>query len=206
VLGAIDFGLSEIESVVSEDKKEHVKSIYKSYEMIHEMALRLQKIGKTQIETEMKTINVGEFISQTIEFARRHRKLKLCDVRMKKVGTSILSVNPFLFEQMLINLMLNAADATEQQGIIELNVENREDQIAIEVHDNGPGISEENKERIFQPFHTTKTDGTGLGLTTVQLCAELHNGSIDIEKSPLGGALFKITFPQIPIRKSDSKN
>jgi two-component system sensor histidine kinase HydH len=195
VLGAIDFGLSEIESSIPDAKREHYLRIHKSYAMIQQMTLRLQKLGNSQAAIEMKITNINEFVSQTVDFARRHRKLKLCTVRLKQVGISVLRINTFLFEQMIINLMINAADATNSQGIIELNVGNLDGQILIEIHDNGPGISEDQREHIFQPFHSTKTDGSGLGLTMVKQCAELHNGTITVGKSPLGGAVFRILFP-----------
>lgn len=195
VLGAIDYGLSEIESTVPENKREHFLRIHKSYVMIQQMTQRLQKIGNSQTQIEMKIINVNDFIPQSIEFAKRHRKLKPCTIRLKQNGDAVLKINTFLFEQMLINLMINAADATSSQGIIELNVDNPDGQVLIEVHDNGPGVSEDQLERVFQPFHTTKTDGSGLGLTMVKQCAELHNGTISIGKSPLGGAVFKLVFP-----------
>jgi signal transduction histidine kinase len=96
---------------------------------------------------------------------------------------------------MIINLMLNAADATESKGKIEIRLSMQSNQICIEVHDNGPGISKENREGLFRPYHTTKPDGTGLGLTTVKTCAEIHGGSVQIDSSHLGGALFRIVLP-----------
>jgi two-component system sensor histidine kinase HydH len=196
VLTAVDFGLSEIADSIPDSKKEHFNRVNKSYTMIREMAERLLKMGKNQTtQADMKPVELEMFISETINFAKRHRKLKLCTIKLIKDEPSTLNINPFLFEQMLINLMLNAADATNQEGIVELHIKKTEGNVAIEVHDNGPGISEENRERIFQPFHTTKTDGTGLGLSTVKICTELHKGIITVDKSPLGGALFRMLFP-----------
>lgn len=195
VLTAVDFGLSEIESSIPDSKKEHFNRINKSYMMIKDLAERLLKMGKNQTLDTMKPVELDTFINETINFAKRHRKLKLCTIKHVRNEVFTLNINPFLFEQMLINLMLNAADATNQEGVIELHVKKTEDRISIEIHDNGPGISEENRELIFQPFHTTKTDGTGLGLSTVKFCVELHKGTIAIDKSPLGGALFRIAFP-----------
>jgi two-component system sensor histidine kinase HydH len=195
VLTAVDFGLSEIEGSIPDSKKEHFNRINKSYMMIKDLAERLLKMGKNQTIDTMKPVDLDTFISDTVNFAKRHRKLKLCTIKHVRNEVFTLNINPFLFEQMLINLMLNAADATNQEGVIELHVKKIEDSVAIEIHDNGPGISDENRELIFQPFHTTKSDGTGLGLSTVKFCVELHKGTIVIDKSPLGGALFRISFP-----------
>jgi two-component system sensor histidine kinase HydH len=195
VLTAIDFGLSEIEDSVPDSKKEHFNRINKSYSMIKDLADRLLKMGKNQTQVTMQPVDLDTFITETINFAKRHRKLKLCTIKHVRTEVLTLNINSFLFEQMLINLMLNAADATSLEGIIELHVKKIEDNVAIEVHDNGPGISEEHRKLIFKPFHTTKADGTGLGLSTVKICTELHKGTIAIDKSPLGGALFRMLFP-----------
>lgn len=195
VLTAIDFGLNEIADSIPDSKKEHFNRINKSYTMIRDMAERLLKMGKNQTQVVMKPVDLDTFISETINFAKRHRKLKQCTIKHVRKEILTLTINSFLFEQMLINLMLNAADATGQEGVIELHIKKIDSNVAIEVHDNGPGISGENGKLIFQPFHTTKTDGTGLGLSTVKMCTELHRGTITVNKSPLGGALFRMLFP-----------
>jgi signal transduction histidine kinase len=146
-------------------------------------------------EIDMKETKVGELILQTIDFAKRHKRTMSCEINFSEKGSASLKINPYLFEQMIINLILNAADATESKGKIEIRLAKQSDQVCIEVHDNGPGISEENRKSLFHPFHSTKPDGTGLGLTTVKSCAELHGGSVQVDSSHLGGALFRIVLP-----------
>jgi two-component system nitrogen regulation sensor histidine kinase NtrY len=65
----------------------------------------------------------------------------------------------------------------------------------ITVEDNGPGIEPSARERIFQPFFTSKRGGTGLGLALVQKIIVFHNGRIAAESSALGGASLKVTLP-----------
>ena len=195
VLGVIDFEIGELQDVVPDSKKSHIERISKAYEMIRDLATRLQKIGKARTEVDMKDTNVGEFISQTIDFAKRHKRTMSCEINFSEKGSASLKINPYLFEQMIINLILNAADATESKGKIEIRLTKQSSQVCIEVHDNGPGISEENRKSLFRPFHTTKPDGTGLGLTTVKSCAELHGGTVQVDSSHLGGALFRIVLP-----------
>ena len=77
----------------------------------------------------------------------------------------------------------------------EIQEEGREDMLRIEVGDNGPGIPESERERIFEPFYTTRADGTGLGLAIVHQIVETHGGSLRVGKSELGGAAFILTLP-----------
>jgi len=195
VLSSIDFGLAEIEECIPDSKKEHFNRVSRSYTMIKDMSERLLKMGKDQTQFTTKPVDMNTFINETIDFAKRHKKLKSCTIKHPGNEPISLKINQFLFEQMLINLMLNAADAAGQEGIIELHVSKVNNTVSVEIHDNGPGFSEENRKLIFKPFHSTKPDGTGLGLSTVTICAELHKGTITVDKSPLGGALFRISFP-----------
>jgi two-component system sensor histidine kinase PilS (NtrC family) len=77
----------------------------------------------------------------------------------------------------------------------EIQTDSREDMLRIEVGDNGPGIAESERERIFEPFYTTRVDGTGLGLAIVRQIVETHHGSLRVGASDLGGAAFILQLP-----------
>ncbi len=170
--------------------------------MIGDLSRRLQKIGKVNTTIDMIETSISDVIRQTVDFASRHRKLKTCKVSLVEQGSNgTICINPYLIEQMLINLMINAADATDCNGTIMVVVGIDTNNVQIEVHDNGPGIAPELRDTIFKAYYTTKADGTGLGLATVKTCAELHGGTVHIDSSPLGGALFKVV---IPLKKNRS--
>jgi two-component system sensor histidine kinase PilS (NtrC family) len=65
----------------------------------------------------------------------------------------------------------------------------------LTVDDNGPGIAESDRDRVFQPFFTTRSRGTGLGLSVVQKIVVTHNGRVTVGRSPMGGASIEILFP-----------
>ena len=67
--------------------------------------------------------------------------------------------------------------------------------MTVEVHDDGPGIPAALREKIMEPFFTTKEDGNGLGLLSLKLCAEQHGARIRIDTSHLGGACFALVSP-----------
>ena len=100
----------------------------------------------------------------------------------------------------LLNLLGNAAEAVPAEGgrIIVRAVATPDNGLVIEVRDNGPGIPEENRDKVFEPFFSTKgSRGTGLGLSVTQKVIREHGGEITVGVAPEGGALFRITLPEV---------
>ncbi len=99
--------------------------------------------------------------------------------------------------QVLVNLLLNAAQALQGQGGLWIELSSGREKIFIEVHDDGPGIDEGALEQIFEPFFSTKgrSEGTGLGLSVCRKLVEEHGGEITAGQSPRGGALLRISLP-----------
>jgi signal transduction histidine kinase len=106
--------------------------------------------------------------------------------------------------QVLINLLLNSFEAVTEQGRIRLTVEKRKGSMAIIVADDGPGIPESEREKIFTPFYTKREEGTGLGLAISSRIVESYGGRIHIDSSPEGGAEFTVLLPMN--RETDQVN
>jgi PAS domain S-box-containing protein len=98
----------------------------------------------------------------------------------------------------LVNLLLNAAQATHNQGEVRVGVSTSSGVCRIVISDNGPGIPDDVRERIFEPFFTTKHRGTGLGLPTAKRVIERHGGSIDVQCPPAGGTVVTVSLPLDP--------
>jgi len=94
-----------------------------------------------------------------------------------------------------LNLILTAAVAAGEGGRVEVRLRREHGDAVLEVHDNGSGVPEESREKIFEPFYTTKPEGTGLGLLAARMGAEEHGGSIVVGDSDLGGAAFRVRLP-----------
>jgi signal transduction histidine kinase len=99
--------------------------------------------------------------------------------------------------QVFLNLFINACDAIEERGTIRITTRPNEGGVRIEVHDDGPGISEEVQNRIFDPFFTTKPIGvgTGLGLSLSHGIVDRHNGRLSVESELGRGTTFIIDLP-----------
>jgi C4-dicarboxylate-specific signal transduction histidine kinase len=139
------------------------------------------------------------------------RVLSICHSKIKRSVKSFVKnvpedlpsiyTEPYALEQILLNLLINATQAVDKKDswikLIVSLVEGRQDQLIIEVSDNGCGIDEETQLKIFDPFFTTKShvDGTGLGLYICHSMAERLKGRIELESAPGKGCIFKLILP-----------
>jgi two-component system nitrogen regulation sensor histidine kinase NtrY len=93
------------------------------------------------------------------------------------------------------NILRNAVEACPPDGLVAITLEQDELGVRVTVADNGPGVPDEKRELIFQPYFTDKGDGTGLGLAIVRQTIEQHGGAITVADTPGGGATFLIRLP-----------
>lgn len=104
-----------------------------------------------------------------------------------------------LLTQVVLNLVLNAVDATGKAGSIQLHFRQSHDQVELTVEDDGRGIDEADHDRIFQPYFTTKPQGTGLGLFVSRQIIEEQGGSLTFESKAGQGATFRIRLPAVRV-------
>ena len=125
------------------------------------------------------------------------KSLELC--REIEPGLPAVMADPEKLGQALINLLLNAIEASPPGGIIRLVCQLKESQgrngLEIAVADSGPGVRPENMYEIFKPFFTTKSKGTGLGLTNVSRIMDSHLGWVAAENLDAQGAVFRVWLP-----------
>ena len=102
-----------------------------------------------------------------------------------------------LLRQVFGNLIRNGAEACDGQRTPVIQIHGAVDDrvCRVSVNDNGPGIPDESRARVFEPFFTTRSRGTGLGLAIVQKVVVTHNGRVSAGRSPLGGASIQMVFP-----------
>jgi signal transduction histidine kinase len=98
-------------------------------------------------------------------------------------------------KQALLNLLINAMDASGEGDAITITTEASGALLKISVQDTGRGISPEDVEKIFKPFYTTKTRGSGLGLAIVDRILKEHGGRIEVDSAPGCGATFTMELP-----------
>jgi two-component system, LuxR family, sensor kinase FixL len=152
-------------------------------------------------EFQAQALSANDLILEVLKLM--HRDLTARDL---SVATQFSTELPMVrgdrvqLQQVLINLILNAGDAMSMQMagphvITVLTSACGEGQIRISVTDNGSGIEAGSEEKIFEPYHTTKAHGLGLGLSLSRSIILAHGGKLWAENQPLGGAIFHFTIP-----------
>jgi signal transduction histidine kinase len=109
----------------------------------------------------------------------------------------LIMADPMEMQQVFLNLLINAVQAMPAGGTLTVRTVNNAPtkEIQIEITDTGKGMSDETREKIFQPFFTTKSKGSGLGLAISRQFIEMHGGTISADNNPQGGSIFRIVLP-----------
>ncbi len=142
-----------------------------------------------------REVDLSEVARSAHELLAYHRKVKSLDFRLELEPRCRVQVDPDRLRQVVVNLVLNAADALEGAGQLNLRTHTSGDWVVLQVEDNGPGLSDEVLERLFDPFVTTKPigEGTGLGLAICQRLVDEAGGQISARTNEGGrGAVFEI--------------
>jgi signal transduction histidine kinase len=139
-------------------------------------------------------VSVNHLLDEILEFARDRIQLKNIAV-VKNYASAIcdVSIDVERIKIAFLNIIVNAVEAMERgNGVLHLSTFTREGKCIIQIADNGPGIAEESQPRIFEPYFTNKSKGTGLGLTNTQNIILNHNGQIAFESKKGEGTTFTI--------------
>ncbi|GAB3273297.1 hypothetical protein GCM10027347_45550 [Larkinella harenae] len=150
-------------------------------------------------ELELIPYDLNEAVRETLHLV--HDRLQLKGMKLITDFTPEASAVPLDKEQFktaLLNILINAVEAMkEMTGVLTVRtVPLHERAVMVSVQDNGSGISEENRQRLFDPFFTGKQGGMGLGLTTTQNIINSHRGSIEVESQIGVGTTFHLIFPK----------
>ena len=183
--------------------------------------LNVELVREALQETATEALRAGQIVHRLRDFVSRgessreiaslHRlvtettALALLDVNVRNTdfvtrfdpSCDAVLVDPVQVQQVLLNLMRNAFDATAEMPVKQLIVATAPsdgDMVRVTVSDSGPGISSEIADRLFQPFVSTKDSGMGLGLSICHTIAASHGGKIWAEPSELGGTAFHFTL------------
>lgn len=150
------------------------------------------------------TADVAEVVAAVLRLGRLHNKVRHAALEAEGADSgSVVSarIAPGRLQQVLLNLVINAADATDGRGPIAVRWRHVDEHVAIAVHDGGPGVPIDQRARVFEPFVTTKPaeKGSGLGLAVSRRLVAAAGGTLEVgDSEPLGGAVFTVTLKGHP--------
>lgn len=178
------------------------------YQMLDEQLRRIQGTLRELVDfsrpaTKLETpCNIHEVIEDALSIAKYYKRRKGKRIIMKYAESlpSIRLVRPQI-AQVFLNLIQNAMDATKEGGTIEISTSLEHGWIRIAIRDTGHGVTDDHRDRIFDPYFTTKDTGTGLGLFVCRHILErLSNGRIELTASSTGGSTFSVLLTSDEIR------
>ncbi len=145
---------------------------------------------------QLKVVSLNEVVHKTLELLQPELDNRGVTVKTKPARQmSATAIDPTQIQQALVNLVNNAAQAMTKGGTLTLQTGEGMDGVWVSVADTGGGIPQEQLNRIFEPFYTTKKKGTGRGLMIVQRIVRAHGGRIELESHVRRGTTFRIWLP-----------
>jgi PAS domain S-box-containing protein len=139
-------------------------------------------------------VELQALVRTTADLLSADPALKGVHVEVEGSAPPVLA-DPDLLKIVFVNLLVNGAHAMNGEGVLRVGIGSQGQAAEIAFRDNGPGIPEDVRARIFTPFFTTKSRGSGLGLPTVKRLVEAHHGTVNIECPPTGGTTVTVQLP-----------
>lgn len=142
-----------------------------------------------------KSVNMEKLVDEVFVLIAPQAQAKGIQISKTISCTVDTDIDSDKIKQALVNLLNNAIDACEKDDTVEMTCSEAENNLIIKISDSGKGIPDDNLNKIFNLYYTTKENGTGIGLSIVQQIVSQHNGTIEIKSKENKGTIFTITLP-----------
>jgi signal transduction histidine kinase len=194
-------GIAGVIDIIGRDlpEKSPARDVLKD---VKQEVMRVNRIVTDLLDTarpkapDFRAADLNSTAEHAVIFARQQALSKPVKVELHKSdGPLTVEHDPNQLQQVLLNLMLNAIQAIEGPGQVDVDVHTRDGLAVVGVSDTGKGIRPEHLPNIFRPFYTTKGSGTGLGLSLARRVVEDHAGKITVRSEVGRGSTFEVTLP-----------
>ena len=148
------------------------------------------KAPRTPVDLNELLRETEGFVRSRKEFGHVRFELDLADAPLLVHG------NPVMLGQVVMNLIVNACEVQPERGEVRVSSRAVDGGVVAEFADRGPGVAEADRQRIFEPFFSTK-DSTGLGLSICHTIMRQHDGELDVRPRQGGGAVFRMRLPAL---------
>lgn len=139
---------------------------------------------------------VRELVDEVLGSLTPQIEAQMIELEIDVPPGALLTADREMMRRAVLNLVLNALDVMPHGGELVVTAYDGYDSFELEVADSGPGLNDIQRQRLFEPFFSTKESGTGLGLSVVAHMADAHGGTVTGENCPEGGAAFTLCFPR----------
>lgn len=211
-LSSLDIHVQLLEEDLARATPEVRERMAGRFEIIHGEIHRLENIMKHFLSLagpstlDLHPVEIARVIGHVCELLRPEAAARGIELRMQlPEQLPPVAADSAQLTQALVNLVINAIQAVERNGRVEVRAGTDENgtELWIEIRDTGPGVPVEKQSAIFEPFFTTKAEGSGLGLWIVQQIITAHGGAVGLTNAPGGGAVFAA---HLPLRKKEISN
>ncbi len=191
--------LNSVLDISGEQEKKLIKISLKEIDRLNNMITEFLDFVKPT-NVNFIEINFSSFLNEILDFVFLDKKLRSDIFIEKNIQEScVVKGDEDKLKQAVLNIIINACQAMDDVKLptLKINLVKNEDSIELRVKDNGSGIDSKTKERMFEPFLSTKPKGTGLGLAVTYRILEVHKATIAVESDVGIGTEFILTFPLI---------
>lgn len=185
------------------DKEEYIDIIIEESGRLANLSNNIQQLSKLENKKgliQKQKVAIDEQIRKCIIILNNKLEEKNIEIGMDEDKDVFLNVNEDMMHQVWINLINNAIKYTDDNGRIDIIIDEFKDRVVVEVKDTGRGIKEENVDKIFEKFYqedsSHNSEGNGLGLAIVKKIVELHKGTIEVKSKMGEGSSFIVTIPK----------
>lgn len=162
---------------------------------LHDLVQQYLSLARLS-DLQREPVNLSLFIQAFAQEARERLVARGITLRVEGVGQPVqVALHTNSFRRVLLNLLNNAVEAMPQGGALRLRLRRRRGHVWLEISDTGCGIPPEQVPLLFSPFHSTKPEGTGLGLYLVHEIVTAHQGEMTVTSAPGAGTTFTVRLP-----------
>ncbi len=200
-LSAIGGFAQRAKKIAKDEKMERYLSIILSEtRRLEELVNQTLEFSRSNLNSNFEERSVNDIVEEAVELYMDKVKEKGISLELKLSDDDVrTALEPNHFKEVIMNLIQNAVEAVEDDGKIEIRTSSNDKEVIIEIWNNGLPISPDKLEKIFQPFYTTKTHGTGLGLPICKkIIEDEHKGRIKAS-SNAQGTVFTVVIPKVKI-------
>jgi signal transduction histidine kinase len=160
----------------------------------------LMEFSRTRESLRPSYGDVRSAVDRAVQGVKAHPEFQRIRIRITVEGSTEGWFDFRKLERVFLNLLLNACEVVPTQaGKIDIDLQRRGESLEIRIEDNGPGVADAVRDRLFEPFVSHgKENGTGMGLTVVQKILQDHGGDVIVEKTSIAGTTFRIVIPLNP--------